>query len=190
MKKTLILASALALAGLSTVASAADAGGQWFVRGEAGRSHVNADVSGVGSNSDNDSAFSLRSGYYFNPNFAVEGFYSNLYDKNFTFATPNDGNTKLSAIGLGVVGKKNFGADGNGFFVDGRAGVARGKVETSIAGLGKDSSTSTKPYVGVGAGFDFSRNFGVSLNYDHNKGSGQNVDVTANTLTAGAEYRF
>src|SRR6476469_5629057 len=123
MKNTLILASALALAGLSTVASAADAGGQWFVRGEAGRSHVTTDISNVGSGS------------------------------------ANDGNSKLSAIGLGVVGKKNFGADGNGFFIDGRAGVTRGKVETSIAGLGKQSDTSTKPYLGVGAGFDFSRKF-------------------------------
>ena len=189
MKKTLLLTSALMLAGLSSAASAADAG-QWFVRGETGRSHTSADLSGIGSDSDNDTAYSLRTGYYFNPNFAVEGFYSNLYDKDFTYATPNDGNVKLSAIGLGVVGKKNFGADGNGFFVDGRAGVTRGKVEASITGLGKDSDTSTKPYVGVGAGFDFNRNFGVSLNYDHHKGSGQNVDVTANTLTAGAEYRF
>ena len=86
--------------------------GQWFVRGEAGRSHVNADVSGVGGNSDHDSAYSFRTGYYFNPNFAVEGFYSNLYDKDFTYATPNDGNVKLNAIGVGVVGKKNFGSDG------------------------------------------------------------------------------
>ena len=190
MTKTLILASALALAGLSSAASAADTGGQWYVRGEAGRSHVNTDVSGVGRGSDHDSAMSLRTGYYLNPNFAIEGFYSNLYDKNFTFATPNDGNTKLSAVGLGVVGKKNFGADGNGFFVDGRAGVSRNKVQTSVAGFGRDSATSTKPYIGAGVGYDLNRNFGLSLNWDHNKGSGQNVRVTANTLTAGAEYRF
>jgi outer membrane protein W len=190
MKKTLLLASALALGGLSSAASAADTGGQWFVRGEAGRTNASADVSGLGSDSDHDNAYSARTGYYFTPNFAVEGFYSKLYDKDFTVNTPNDGNTKLSAIGLGVVGKKNFGADGNGFFIDGRAGVTRSKAEASLAGLGRDSATSTKPYVGVGAGFDFSRNFGLSLNYDHLKGSSQDVDITANTLTAGAEYRF
>jgi OmpA-OmpF porin, OOP family len=191
MKNTLLLASvALALAGLSSAASAADTGGQWFVRGEAGRTHASADLSGFGSDSDHDSAYSVRTGYYFTPNFAVEGFYSNLYDKDFTVTTPDDANLKLSAIGVGVVGKKNFGADGNGFFVDGRAGVSRGKIEGAIAGIGRDSDTSTKPYVGVGAGYDFNRNFGLSLNYDHHKGSGQDVDITANTVTAGAEYRF
>jgi OOP family OmpA-OmpF porin len=188
MKKTFMLASALMLGGVSTIASAAE--GNWFVRGEAGRSHVTSELSGVGSDSDNDSAYSIRGGYYFNRNFAIEGFYSNLYDKNFTYASPNDTNLKLSAIGLGVVGKRNFGADGNGFFIDGRAGVTRGKVEASITGLGSDSGTSTKPYVGVGAGYDFSRNFGLSLNYDHHKGDDQDVSIKANTMTLGAEYRF
>lgn len=190
MKKTLILASALVLASLSGIASAADAGGQWFVRGELGRGNDKTDIAGVGSHSDNDAAYSLRTGYYFNPNFAVEGFYSNLYNKSATFATTNDVNAKFSAIGLGVVGKMNFGPDGNGFFIDGRAGVTESKADVSIAGLGKDSGRSTKPYVGVGAGFDFSNNLGVSLNYDHTKGSGQGVDITADTLTAGVEYRF
>lgn len=190
MKKTLMFVSALALAGASLVASAADAGGQWFVRGETGRSHVNADVSGAGNGSDTDNAYSLRTGYYFNPNFAIEGFYSNLYDKTVSVAAPDDGQLKLNAIGLGVVGKKNFGADGNGFFIDGRAGVTRGKVEASITGLGSNSQTSTKPYVGAGVGYDLNRNVGLSLNYDHHKGSGQGTDITANTLTAGAEYRF
>ena len=188
MNKKYVFAAALALCAVSTAASATDA--SWFVRGEVGRSNVDFNASGLGSESDNDTSFSIRGGYFFNANFAIEGFYSKFYDKNFTYASPDDTNLKLSAIGLGLVGKKNFGADGNGFFIDGRAGLTRGKVDTSISGFGSDSATSTKPYFGVGAGYDFSRNFGLSLNYDHQKGDGDGLSVTANTLTLGAEYRF
>lgn len=187
MNKHLVLASALVLAGLSTNAAAADS--SWFVRGEIGRSHVNVDLSGVGSDSDNDSTYSLRAGYWFNANFAVEGFYGNLYDKTLSDGV-DTADAKLSALGLGLVAKKNFGADGNGFFIDGRAGITRGKLDLSVTGLGSDSATSTKPYIGAGVGYDFSKNFGLSLNYDHLKGSGDGLDVTANTLTLGAEYRF
>ena len=181
MKKIFVLTTAIALTGLST--SALAAGG--FVRGELGRSHVTADLDGVGSDSDNDSSYSIRGGYYFNDNFAIEGFYSNLYDKS------QDGvSGKLSAIGVGLVGKKNFGPDNTGFFIDGRAGIARGKIEVSATGLGSDSATSTKPYFGVGAGYDFNKNLGVSLNWDYLKGSGDGVSLTAKPLTVAVEYRF
>jgi opacity protein-like surface antigen len=180
MKKIFVLATAIALTGLSTSAMAA--GG--FIRGEVGRSHVSADVDGFGSDSDNDSSYSIRGGYYFNDNFAVEGFYSNLYDKS------QDGvSGKLSAIGIGLVGKKNFGADNTGFFIDGRAGIARGKIELSFDGE-SGSDTSTKPYFGVGAGYDFSKNLGVSLNWDYLKGSGDGLSITAKPVTLGVEYRF
>ena len=181
MRKIFVLATAIALVGLSSSAMAA--GG--FVRGELGRSHVTADVAGVGSDSDNDSSYSIRGGYYFNDNFAVEGFYSNLYDK-----TQDGVSGKLTAIGLGLVGKKNFGADNTGFFIDGRAGVARGKIAVSATGLGSDSATSTKPYFGVGVGYDFTKNFGLSLNLDHLKGSGDGLSITAKPVTLGLEYRF
>ena len=49
---------------------------------------------------------------------------------------------------------------------------------------------STKPYFGVGAGYDFDHNNGLSLNYDYNKGDLFNADVTAQSLTLGYEYRF
>ena len=186
-KSPLILAATLVLAGLSGTAAAADS--NWFVRGEVGRSHAQFDVSGLGSDSDNDTSYSLRAGYWFNRNFAVEGFYSKFYDQDFTDGV-DSANIKLSAFGLGLVGKKNFGADGNGFFIDGRAGVTRGKIDASIDGLGSDSATSTKPYIGVGAGYDFNRNRGLSLNYDHHKGSGDGLDITAKTVTFGVEYRF
>lgn len=184
MNNILVLAGALALAGLSTSAMAQ--GG--FVRVEGGRSHTTVDVSGFGSDSDNDTAWSVRGGYYFNPNVAVEGFYTNAYDKTFSDGVDTVG-LKASAFGLGVVGKKNFGADNTGFFIDGRAGIARGKLKGTINGQ-SDSDTSTKLYYGVGAGYDFSKNFGLSLNWDHLRGAGQDVDVKSNVLTLGAEFRF
>ena len=188
MNKTLVLTSALVLSGLSASAVAAD--NSWFVRGEVGRSHAKAGLSGFGNSSDNDTAYSVRSGYWFTPNVAIEGFYSRLYDKNFTYNSPSDGNFKLSAIGVGVVGKKNFGPDNTGFFVDGRAGVSRSKASASLAGFGSDSQTSTKPYYGVGAGYDFSHSFGLSLNYDHLRGDGNGISLTTNTLAVGGEVRF
>ena len=174
MKKTLILSCALALAGLSNVAMAAD-GGQGFVRAELGRSEV--DVFGE---NDNDTAYSIRGGYFFNANIGVEGFYSSLYDQNVgTF------DTTLTAIGAGVVGKKNFGADGNGFFIGGRAGLANYKGE-----IGSEDETSTHVYAGVGAGYDFSDAFGLSLNYDFNRPEFDDVDVDADSLTLAGEFRF
>lgn len=178
MRKVYFFAGALALASLSSAAMAEGQGP--FVRVEGGHSQLHANGA-----SDGDTAWSLRGGYAFNPNFALEGFYSKLYD-----ATDNGVSGKVDGVGVGVVGKKNFGPDNTGFFIDGRVGVARNKVKVGIAGLGSDSDTSTKPYYGVGAGYDFNRNFGLSLNYDRNKASAFGFDGKVNTLTMGAEYRF
>src|SRR5688572_15313504 len=76
MKKTLILSCALALAGPSNVAFAAE-GAAAFVRAELGQS--NADVSLL---DDTDTAYNLRGGYFFNKHFAVEGFVGSLYDND------------------------------------------------------------------------------------------------------------
>jgi opacity protein-like surface antigen len=179
-KTTLLLASALALAGLSSTAAAAD--GQWYVRGEAGKSRISVDDL---SGHDNDTTYGVRGGYWFNPNFAAEAFYSKFGDESSAGTR-----AKVDGVGVGIVGKKNFGPDNTGFFVDGRAGALRAKTSVSVAGLGSDSDRSTKPYVGVGAGYDFSKAFGVSLNYDYNKADAFGSGVTAKTLTVGGEFRF
>ena len=187
MNKKVLLASALALASLSGSALAGNA----FARLEVGRAHGEVDIADFGTFSDNDDAYSLRGGYWFNPHFAVEGFYSNVFDRTYTNGCGCESvSLEATAVGLGIVGKQNFGADGNGFFIDGRAGISRGKLEGSATGLGSDSETSTKPYYGVGVGYDFTNTFGVSLNYDVLKGSGEGVDVTAKPLTLGIEYRW
>lgn len=185
MNKFLGLACALAIAGVSGTAFA----GEGFVRGEIGRSDVKLKVDGLGSESDKDSAYSLRGGYWFNSNFAVEGHYSRFYDATLYDDGTDYVDAKLSAIGLGVVAKEHATDSGLGFFVQLRAGVARGKVSLATP-QGSGSETSTKPYYGIGGGYDFNRRFGVSLNYDHNQGSGGGLKLTANTLSLGLEARF
>lgn len=186
MKKNLVLACTLALIGLSPAALAAE-GGQGFVRAEIGNSDVEVDVDGFGSDSDDDSSYSLRGGYWFTANWGVEAFYSNLYDKS-----QGDGVAfELAGYGLGVVGKKNFGADGNGFFISGRAGVTHLEGKVHFDGLGSTKDSSNKPYVGAGVGYDFSEMFGISLNYDlHKADVFDDFSVDADTVTLGAEMRF
>lgn len=185
MKKFLVLACALAFSGMSATAFA----GEGFVRAEAGQSDVKLKVDGLGSDSDKDTAYSLRGGYWFTSNFAVEGHYSRFYDKTLYDDGTDYVDGKLSAMGLGVVAKQHTTETGLGFFVQLRAGVARGKVSIDTS-EGSGSATSTKPYYGIGAGYDFSRTLGLSLNYDHNQGSGDGIKITANTLSLGLEARF
>lgn len=192
MNKLFAVSTALALACASFAATAADGvemlGG--FVRVEAGRSNDTFKISGIGSESDHDNAYSLRGGYWYNGNFAVEAFYTNAFDKSYSDGVDTV-SLKATALGLGIVGKKNFSETAHqGAYIMGRVGVMHGKLEASITGLGSGSESSTDAYFGVGVGYDFTRNFGVSLNYDYLKGSGDDVKVTSKPLMLGAEFRF
>jgi OmpA-OmpF porin, OOP family len=186
VKKQFALVAGLALAALSAPAMA---DGMGFVRGEVGRSNIDFNVEGA-RGSENDTAWGIRGGYWFNANFAVEGFYSQYYSTTF-----NDGfdtyDLKLHGVGLGVAAKKNFGGDHTGLFIGGRAGIARGVATVEFDGALEDGEVSSaKPYFGVNAGYDFTPNFGMSINYDRLTADGDGVDVTAKVLTLGAEARF
>src|SRR3546814_9805285 len=121
MRKILLPACVLATALLpmSAMANRADYG---FVRIEAGNIDAELEFDGQ-SASDDDSSYSIRGGYYFSPNWAVEGFYSR-YGESEYFAGPESGTSReLSGFGAGIVGKQNFGDDGLGFYLGGRAGI-------------------------------------------------------------------
>ena len=175
-------AVALVCLTLSSTAAATEAG-QWYGRLEIGHSDVEVEVDDLSAD-DTDTAYGLRVGHYFTPQFAVEGFYSILGDRSIEGVSYD-----MDAAGLGVVAKKNFGADNTGFFIAGRAGVQSVNTKLSAAGVSL-RDRSTKPYFGVGAGYDYDHNNGLSLNYDYNKGDLFNADVTAQSLTLGYEYRF
>lgn len=181
MNKMIFVASALALASLTSVAAAADDG--WYVRGEVGRSDISSN-SVFGNNS--DTAASFRAGYYFNPNFAVEGSYSNFGNRSDGFGDE----IGVDGWGLGIVGKQNFGPNSTGFFIQGRAGIARVTTDVTVLGTKIGSDSSTKGYVGAGIGYDFNRNVGISANYDYTGAGAFGYGGHVSSWTGGLEVRF
>ncbi len=172
MKKTVLLASLLALAGFSAAASAADTNG-WYLRGDLGSARVSA--SGLGH--DDTFGGAARVGYFFNPNFAVEGGYVD-FGSHSVFG----GHLRVDAWGGGLVAKTHFDQNPTGWYVDGRLGVNR--LHASAFGV---SGNTTKAYFGIGGGYDFSPNFGLSLNYLYQDSDSSSK---AQLLSVGFEGRF
>ncbi|WP_052108260.1 outer membrane beta-barrel protein [Aerolutibacter daejeonensis] len=180
MNKMLASSAVLAFAALSAPAFAAD-DAHGFVRAELGTTYLTLE----GEEGD-DNSYSLRGGYFFNKNIGVEGFYT-----SYGSDAENGVSVDVDGIGLGVVGKTHFGTDADtGFFLQGRAGAVRVNTDFAVSGLGRASEKKTKPYIGVGAGYDFTPAFGLSLNYDYTKPNAFDTDMKLETFTFGGEFRF
>ena len=186
MNKLLALSAALALAALSTTAQAAQAPGG-FLRAEIGNSDVELSA-GAARASEEDTAAAFGGGYWFNANVGLEGHIGVLYNTSMGYGEELD----IVTAGFGVVGKHNFGANGLGFFVGGRAGVARMTVQLREEDDYEviEDDHSTKPYFGINAGYDFSQRFGLSLNLGRHTGEFDGIDVDVDTVTVGGEFRF
>lgn len=171
----------LAVVGISLNAAAAE-GNAAFVRAELGSSFLNS-----GASENTELTYAARAGYFFNEHFGLEGSYSNLGEGESINI-----HVRHSSYGIGMVGKKSFGSDAHtGAFIDGRLGIARNAVKVSGEGLVAFKSEDNTPYVGIGVGYDFNRNFGVGLSILHQR----NVEASAaeidySTVTLGVEYRF
>lgn len=184
MKKLVVLSCALALGSLANTALAA---GQGFLRAEIGNTDIDVDFGVFGSGSVDDTSVGFGGGYWFNNNFAIEGNYTLLYNKE-----ENGQDFDLYTLGVGVVAKKNFAANGTGFFIGGRAGIARMTAQVRENEFDVvDDESSVKPYYGVNLGYDFNQSFGLSLNYDRRQGDFDGgVEVDADTVSIGGEWRF
>lgn len=186
MKNAVSLACAIALAALSHSALAAEAPGrQAFVRGEIGSSDVEFSIPGA-SDSDDDTAIGAGGGYWFNANFGVEGNYTLLYNQQLR----GDLDFDIFSLAGGVVAKQNFGADGNGFYIGGRAGLAYVTAQVRDDFDVEDDESSFGPYYGVNIGYDINRHFGLGLNYTRYEAELDDVDVDADVLSVSGEYRF
>lgn len=180
MKQALLFVAALAAASLSTSAFAGEGSGG-FLSAEVG--NTNLSIPGFGD--DNDTAYGVRGGYFFNANWGVEGFYTQLGDESVGGV-----NVDMDSYGVGLVGKKNMDGPHSGFFIGGRVGVARTSVDISIDGLGSASDSSNRVYIGASAGYDFNKNLGLSLNVNHHRPQVFDETLRVTTTTLALEYRF
>ncbi|HEY2345167.1 MAG TPA: outer membrane beta-barrel protein [Xanthomonadaceae bacterium] len=186
--KTLLVASLLALAGASSVAVAAD-DDRWFVRGNVGSSNLNINDFGSSSSA---AAAGVSGGYCFNPNLGLEGRYMDYgkHDNSFFGAS-----VRVDGWGIGVVGKWDFGPNNTGFYVDARGGFLRTQTKVPAAFQGGGGTVHltdnhSSGYIGAGAGWDFTRNFAIGVNYEYAGARAFGVHGQTGTWTGDAEIRF
>ncbi len=144
---------------------------------------------------DKDTAFRIFGGYQFHPNIGVELGYANLGKGKFSGTQSGvsfSGEEKLTAWDLVAVGSWPL---ATGFSVFGKLGVYHGEAKANVTGssggfsaVGTGSASGSDLTLGLGAGYDFNRNLGARLEWQHYNGfsDADNVDV----FSLGVVYRF
>lgn len=204
-------AAAIALATISTPAAAVD--GQFFVAGSLGQSSFNNAY--IGNQDKSDTQGALRLGYVWHSGpleYGVEAGYADLGKTSASGSYTGlvrgvlliervDYRDQFSGKG-GILGgnlKYNIGS----WYVSGHAGWFRAKVDSEFDTTytpinhplasttyfhSRGSDTSTNGYVGVEAGYNFSKSWSVGVGYDYYDLGSDYGHVNAYSATA--EFRF
>ena len=215
MKSELARAAAtlglVALAAMASPCAVADDSG-WYVGGNIGKSKASIDDARIAgallnegfatsslSDNNRDTGFKLFGGYQFNNFLALEGGYFDLGKFGFTANTVPlgtlHGAIKVNGLNLDLVGIVPI-AESLTLFA--RAGLIEAKAKDSFTGTGfvtvvnpNPSKRSASYKLGLGAEYDFSREFGMRVEVERyriddavrNKGD---IDL----LSVGLVYRF
>ncbi|HET6586600.1 MAG TPA: porin family protein [Oleiagrimonas sp.] len=200
MKKTLA-ALALAAAGMVAVPAAFAQSAPpphhdgWFVNGQVGRTQMNNDWY-----DGHDTGYQLTGGYRWalgqSTLLGIEGGYNDLGNINFDPGNVFNSNdvynrtqSELHGWMLGANGHFNLNPN---WYVSARAGLYQWKghgLSNNENPLRRDLD-KTDWYTGVGFGYDFASNFSVGLNYDYYHAKKDDVDLSTDMVSVGAEYRF
>ena len=151
-----------------------------------GNGHINQDCVNGQSCDDPTGAVHVFTGGMFNPYFGVQLGYFRLGDSD-----RNGGTTKISGVNLVLTGVAPLGYN---FSLVGRVGGTYGWTEETvgagvIAPSGKENGFGAA--YGVGLGWDFSRNWSATLDWDrHHLKYANNEHDNTDIVTVGFKYRF
>ncbi|AIF47596.1 porin family protein [Dyella japonica] len=185
------LGALLLAAPLASRAAVETGNGDLFVNASLGSAH--SDVSGL--TKQDDFGYGVNVGYRWNDTWGVEAGYVDL-GKPEAKGYPvynNTYNLKLHVTGwtLGVNGKLNLAEH---WFLSARLGAFFSNTKLTVEGYSNDfSANDTNLYVGVGAGYNFSRNLSVGINFDRYEAKAKGILTNTNNpylLSGTVEYRF
>jgi len=206
----MVAGMAFALAAMIANAQAPDTA--WYIGGSIGQSQLKFDdgslqVAGATSSSiskdETDTAWKAFAGYRLGKHLAVEGGYMDLgkFSATNTVTAPANGSLSVSFKASGpfvdAVGILPLGD----FSLFGKAGVmystAKGSATSTgavtITGNANQSSSEFNFKAGIGAGYDFTRNFGVRVEAEQVFGVGdkdKTGEGDVRLFTVGAVFRF
>lgn len=185
-KAAVVLASSLATAALA----------QGYIGASIGQSDFKIDCTGLTSCDKKDTAYKLYGGYMVLPYLGVEAGWTELGKATgsgvFDFdTTPISGTGELKSRGFFLAGiaAAQFGEAS----VFGKLGVASLKTKLTISALGasdSESKTSTNLYYGLGAGYEFTKNFGARIEWERFRIKYVDEKDDVDLLSAGVVYRF
>jgi len=192
MRATKLFAVAALLCGL-VAASQASAQG-FYIGGSVGQSSFDDDnaVPGLitsGTVDDKDTGFKIYGGYQFNRNFGLELAWVDLgkasYSGTFLGLPVTGGTVKASGLNISAVGTLPL---GSGFALFGKAGLFAWESEANdvtggVPFSGKEDGTDLS--IGVGASYDFTKNFAIRAEWERFKAVGD-IDL----LSVGIVYKF
>ncbi|APV51265.1 hypothetical protein BWI17_17195 [Betaproteobacteria bacterium GR16-43] len=184
----IVLAALVAAAGLSAAPAFAQS---WYFGGGIGRGNLN--VSGTDLNLPNasvgDSAttYTLRGGYRFSPNFALEAAYYDLGEYDFSGSLGSvgvAGTAKAKAFALNAVGIVPL-SEAFDLYARIGYGSAELKANASAAGyVANDKDHQSGAFYGVGARWNINRNWGFFAEWTR----ADKIEVDA--YIAGIDFRF
>lgn len=186
IKKTTV-AALLAAAGMAlssaTMAQSMQQDRGWYVGGSLGQMEADGDCPGGLSCDRKDSSWKVFGGMRINKNFAAEAFYGNWGEVSVSSGALS-ATGEISSWGLAGLGILPL---GDRFSLFGKLGYAQTDQEVTVSGPGitiADSDDGGEVIWGVGATYNFTRNFGLRAEWERlNKSE---VDI----MSIGIQYRF
>ena len=160
----------------------------WYAGGSLGQSKGDCGSGFAGSScDDSDTAFKIFGGYQFNKYLGAELGYAALGDVKATFPT---GDVTVEAKAWDVMAVGTFPV-ADRFNVFGKLGWFR--ADSDASGLASGSDSSSGLTYAIGAGYDFTRNFGLRAEWQrYTDVGGNNVggETDADVMSIGVVYRF
>ncbi|HET6430841.1 outer membrane beta-barrel protein [Dyella sp.] len=167
--------------------------GNWFIDGSVGQAHMYK-----GPFNDHPTTYALNGGYRWKVGpdlgLGVEAGYNDLGNFKVKNAFNSDEvnltgrRNALRGWTAGVNGRINV---WQGLYVSGRAGVYGWKGHGySDQDINRHDLDQVDYYAGAGVGYDFNDHFGLGLSYDYFHANKDHVNLTTDTASLTAEYRF